>query len=550
MLTYFPTALPDELLYSRLARHHRHCCSTSAKQTLEDLFGDRSVRASIDLQWHLQALSDRMPPGVREQPETLARATLFGLHTAFQPRYIVHAALSAMIDGHAVGLHARLGIAAGLRLPPARLRWCPDCRDEAEARHGEPYWRRSHQIPGVLVCPDHGGPLLDASLPDLRGQHDFIAMSQDTCIRATIVRSPWSRAPESCALLLLIAREASALLDQPPRFVGFDDLALHCRSRLIAAELATPSGRLRLDQLNKAAEVALAPIRNIYPEASSTNWLVAMGRKHRQAFSPLQHILFDLVLGAVPTPLRRHAGPKRRHFLADDRGFELRLRTVAATATGLRAAARALGVDPRTVQRHVARLGLDGPWHLKPTVSVADTEPDREADAKRRWLHALESGGSRTELRRKLPADWTWLRRHHRDWLEANSPVGCRRPAHQPREDWPRLDTELAPLIEAAAAVIRRRLPPARVTISAIERQLGRGGWFGPRLHKLPLCRTGLEKEREELDAFRLRRVAWARETLLAHGERLRPWQVQRLAGLPKSVSPRIIQALREDPAP
>lgn len=262
------------------------------------------------------------------------------------------------------------------------------------------------------------------------------------------------------------------------------------------------------------------------------------------------NILFDIVLRAVPRPLRRQARSKRRHFLADDPGFELRLRAIAATATGLRAAARALGVDPRTVQRHAGRLDLDGPWQLKPTSSVARVKSDREEDAKRRWLLALEGGGSRTELRRKLPADWTWLSRHQRHWLEANSPVSCHRRAHQPREDWPRLDTELARLIEAATSVIRRRSPPARITTAAIERQLDCCGWLGPRLHKLPLCRTALDKGREELDAFRLRRVAWARETLRAQGKRELPWRVQRLAGLPKSVSARIIRALREDRAP
>lgn len=40
MLTYFPAALPDELLYSRLARWHLHNGSGSAKRTLDDLFAD------------------------------------------------------------------------------------------------------------------------------------------------------------------------------------------------------------------------------------------------------------------------------------------------------------------------------------------------------------------------------------------------------------------------------------------------------------------------------------------------------------------------------
>ena len=314
MLRYFPAALPDELLYSRLARYHLHSASTSPKQTLEDLFGNRSVRASIDLQCHLGALSERMPAGVREQPESLADATLFGLHTAFQPRRVWRAALLAMVDGPANGLHARLGIAAGLRLPPARLRWCLDCRDEAETRHGEPYWRRAHQIPGVLVCPDHGRALIEAQLLEARGQHEFVAASRETCVEAAGTRPSWLGDPVSRNLLCLVAREMSVLLDRPPRFADLGALTLHCRSRLIEASLAHPSGRLHLDRMSEVARMALAPIRRIYPEASSIDWLIAMGRTHRRSFSPLRHILFDVVISAAPASLRAQSQPKRRHF--------------------------------------------------------------------------------------------------------------------------------------------------------------------------------------------------------------------------------------------
>ena len=37
MLSYFPATYPDELLYSVLARYHRHTCSTSPKWTMNDL---------------------------------------------------------------------------------------------------------------------------------------------------------------------------------------------------------------------------------------------------------------------------------------------------------------------------------------------------------------------------------------------------------------------------------------------------------------------------------------------------------------------------------
>ena len=181
MRSYFPAALPDELLYSRLARYHLHSGSTSPKQTLDDLFGNRSVRAAIDLQCHLRALSNRISVLTPCRLSDLMRDTLFGYYASWQPTDTVSAVERAMIDGPAEGLHARLGIAAGKRLPPFPLRWCPRCYAEALKLHGEAYWRRAHQLPGVLVCPSHGIPLRNACLPMQAGHHAFIAATSHTC---------------------------------------------------------------------------------------------------------------------------------------------------------------------------------------------------------------------------------------------------------------------------------------------------------------------------------------------------------------------------------
>lgn len=62
MLPYFPASYPDELLYSVLARFHRHTCSVSPKRTMDDLFGNRDARATVDLPGHLGSLSRRLPP--------------------------------------------------------------------------------------------------------------------------------------------------------------------------------------------------------------------------------------------------------------------------------------------------------------------------------------------------------------------------------------------------------------------------------------------------------------------------------------------------------
>ena len=71
--------------------------------------------------------------------------------------------------------------------PPARAgcriacAGAPNVRTRPCAGFGEGYWRRSHQLPGVLVCPEHLCWLRGARLPKIVGQHDFIAATPSTC---------------------------------------------------------------------------------------------------------------------------------------------------------------------------------------------------------------------------------------------------------------------------------------------------------------------------------------------------------------------------------
>ncbi|WP_018632647.1 TnsD family Tn7-like transposition protein [Neomegalonema perideroedes] len=533
MLSYFPASLPDELLFSRIARYHLHICSRSSKQTLDDLFGDRSVRASVDLQCRLSALARRLPPSLGATAEDLAQATLFGYHAAFQPAGTRRLALRSMLGGEAAGLHARLGIAAGLRAPAHRLRWCAACHEEALAAYGEPYWRRAHQLPGALLCPAHGLPLRPAILPPV-DQHGFLAATAQTCPAQETSAPDWARDRRLMEMLLALARRSAALLDVSPAFASFAELTRRCRARFVAAGFASPSGRLRVKALTDAAEIRLGRLQNLFPEARSIDWLIAMGRKHRHAFSPLQHLLLDLVLEdrAAPPPRRR---PRTRRFLAEDVAFEERLRRAALKARSLREAARLLGVDPQTVLKHANHLRLEGPWVLKPPPEPeASGDEAKREEVRRLWLEIQRPGLSRMALRRERPALWVWLRRHDPEWLEANSPPALRRQGGGPRKDWSALDVELAAEIRAAVAAIRTLSPPRRVTRGEIERQLQRRAWFGPRLKKLPLCETALEEHCESVESFRLRRIHWARAVLRAQDLEPADWRIQRLAGLRK----------------
>ncbi len=49
MLPFFTNPYPDELLYSAVARYHFYSGNIDCKDTLEELFGSRSVISSVGI---------------------------------------------------------------------------------------------------------------------------------------------------------------------------------------------------------------------------------------------------------------------------------------------------------------------------------------------------------------------------------------------------------------------------------------------------------------------------------------------------------------------
>jgi len=88
------------------------------------------------------------------------------------------------------------GIAASDRLKPGAL--CPACVEEDVSFWGYSYWRRSHQIFGVVTCDKHGCPLrrgscslLSQTFPDSEAMRPLASEEFDLAQEAA--DSPWIR---------------------------------------------------------------------------------------------------------------------------------------------------------------------------------------------------------------------------------------------------------------------------------------------------------------------------------------------------------------------
>lgn len=172
MLGYFPTLFKDELLYSGIARYHQHSGNQTQKQTIRDLFGDRFVCATVDLPSHLKLLADNIQNAYTIN-EMIERHTLLPYYAHFMDPEKYDHMKKLMTEGSTEGVvHVSLGLPAGHVKSPKYLRCCPSCYEE-EKMIGEPYWHRSHQLPGVVFCPEHRVLLKESRVAFTTHHHKF-----------------------------------------------------------------------------------------------------------------------------------------------------------------------------------------------------------------------------------------------------------------------------------------------------------------------------------------------------------------------------------------
>lgn len=309
MLAYFPKPYPGEILYSVLARLWVHLGQPKPTLFMEMVFGRKNARAVLDLPGHLDHLAPRVPFHAVEADRVIDELTLFPYFTAFEPPKMREALRKGMKTGRLNTIQALSGLQAYAVGRIGELRYCPNCAAEMYERHGELYWLREHQLPGVLMCHRHRTSLYLSA--QKRQSHFFQPASWSTC-QAEAEADPivplghWDVMPHLERLALLSKR----LLDDPPPARTLKEWRTHYFQLLHAADLSKSA--LMIDQklLNASLRQfygrALELLPNVMEgETLRGNWLTHMVRNDRRSVHPLYHVLLQDFLeqrGQHPSP--------------------------------------------------------------------------------------------------------------------------------------------------------------------------------------------------------------------------------------------------------
>ena len=302
-LLFFPTPYPDEILYSVLCRYWIRAGRPSPRSIMEDFYGARRD-SNILTPRYLGRIASLLPASSGMSVEFfLKNATIFPYFQPFltQKRAVAYLEyLSNSLPDNKF-LYFSLGMGK-LRYPRTNyLRFCSECWKEDVKIHGEPYWHRLHQLPGVMVCPVHRKPLMETAITMCAAGKSFypaeerlIGQSQAWGVYSDEMMEKLSLITSDSAWLLQNGmncgsyEQTRAKYAQYARSQGFDSLTGHIRAKKLRSAVQNHFGDELLNLLDASCE-------NI-----GESWIERIFHSPQSFQHPVYHILLtELMVGST-----------------------------------------------------------------------------------------------------------------------------------------------------------------------------------------------------------------------------------------------------------
>lgn len=297
----FAAPIAGELLYGVLARHRLLSGSRTAADHAMELFGRRAAVATFDLPCRLDALAARLPAAAGLDGAGLLSHTLYPFYAAFQTEETRQAVEIDLRSSEASNAHHRLGVAAFRVRAGEALRFCPACLEAQISTLGVGTWLIAHQLPGVVVCAEHGVRLRESDVTRATaGRHGYVMPSEGDC---AALRDPPDGGGNACldgvglVRLWSLSRAARSLSAELAVARPLEHWREHYVGRL--RDVGLMRSAMKVDQvaLNDGLRAFWGPALTHLPPACSvlgeSGWAAAMVRSHRKAMHPLYHLMLD-----------------------------------------------------------------------------------------------------------------------------------------------------------------------------------------------------------------------------------------------------------------
>lgn len=303
MIGFFPDPYPDELLYSACARYAGRVKYRNKQSHISELLGNRGLSAVVDFPSRLDYFVSILPAGNLYSVEKIInKNTLLPFYEPFLPsdrtKLIRQEMKDDSKDNH---LRSRAAKTVKQVRMPEYLRFCPLCVEDDKSEYGETYWHRLHQLPGVMVCPEHFCFLENSSLEWKRsiGGHFYLAEDYIHRKKAKLLK----QSDATHQVLSKLTENAGWLLSQSHISIGNDLIRERYYNRLLKKELAYYNGRIKNNKLFKAFQNFYSPVLletlGCRVESTHRSWIFRILEKSKTDIlhHPIRHLLLMNFLG-------------------------------------------------------------------------------------------------------------------------------------------------------------------------------------------------------------------------------------------------------------
>lgn len=203
---YLMRIYPDETVYSICSRVHALAGGASALSTMSRIFKRSSGTAHVIWKTGLRQLAEYLGKDITE---ILDKHSFFPYFDKFCLKEKKQRLKDTLCNGQG-NVPRLLGIQ---KYSGSLLFLCPECACEDVRQFGEPYWHRSHQLPGSFVCYKHNIRLVNecsVCKEQLKSKPFEWSAAPTFCKNGHYLLNP---VPNESKRLLCIARENDYLLN-------------------------------------------------------------------------------------------------------------------------------------------------------------------------------------------------------------------------------------------------------------------------------------------------------------------------------------------------
>lgn len=593
-MLFFPTAYPDELLFSICSRYFIRSGNISYKSALDDLFSNRSLTNSIILPSGISSLVKNLPPysSIDEQ-KLIYLNTLYLFYTAFLPANRAKSIYNAMCSDDGRSIYGSSGVLASSITQNKYLRFCRDCMNEDKKNYGEYYWHRSHQISGIQCCLTHYKPLYDSSIEVVGvNKHRFQIPTLENCNAKKSVLDDVSKQTQKDYIDLCnkIYENLIKLMVHPFKHRGIGEFQEFYKSKLLEYNFSYYTGRVKQKEWRDYfTSIFNQEVLQLFstPLKGELDWLTLIVQKHRKTFHPIRHLLLMFALNIEVADLfekdkaiRPFGSPKwpclnpvcsyykvpiieeveitlsekskepigtftcpccdfsytRRGPDKDenDKFCKTRVKKYGHVWMSKLKEYSNLNIGLRELSR---KMGADSNTirrylNNEKSNSVKILTPSKRD--RENWLILQRNFPNKNtkQLKQEEKALYMRLYRKDREWLQENCPKLNQAIPHE-RIDWTMRDNEVLNLVtNAVEKLLNSEEKPIRITINRIGNLIGNRALLEKKLDKMPKTKAYLKSKVETVEQFQQRRIIYTIKEFRKRGEDIVPWKILRRSGI------------------